>query len=217
LEKVLALNDHEFAQFSENFYSRFKTRKQQEAMLKFFDAELASALNENGSNDELDRRFVFARSILTQLARSLARANPEIALQTLADAQLTPASQAQLAANLAQSSQLSAPEKWLPYLAEHTSGPDRSKHLKTAIAQWTGNDFRSTARWIQEQPPGELRDLATYAFADTVAPYEPASAGEWAASLPASAERAELMSYIVKCWQNTDPEAAEDYAGQHGL
>ncbi len=45
-------------------------------------------------------------------------------------------------------------------------------------------DYQATARWLLDAPAGEARDIATRAYARTLASHDPKMAGEWAHQLP---------------------------------
>ncbi len=56
-----------------------------------------------------------------------------------------------------------------------------------------------------------------YAFTETVTPHEPASAADWALTLPPSQECTELLQNIHRHWQGKDEDTATAFAPEQGL
>jgi hypothetical protein len=112
---------------------------------------------------------------------------------------------------------LQDPGSWLPWIDEHSPPAERDQSVSTVVRTWTETDFRATADWIAEQPQGPLRERSTFTFAETVAPHEPASAAQWALTLPPSEERTALLQDIHGQWQGKDKDAAAAFAAQQGL
>ncbi|NNC88013.1 MAG: hypothetical protein HKN82_06075 [Akkermansiaceae bacterium] len=140
------------------------------------------------------------------------------AAEFLEELALSGAEAAQLATHLAgHGPGLGSPGEWIPWISEHSDPADRSANVQQLVTAWTSADFRSAADWITVQPGGSLREEATHAFAETVAPHEPESAADWAVTLPASDERTTLLHTIHHHWKKSDAAAAAAFANRHGL
>lgn len=107
--------------------------------------------------------------------------------------------------------------KWIPWVNENADPNRRGSYVRELVRSWTRNDFRATAAWIGAQPGGALREQATHQFAESVASHEPASAAEWALTLPESEQRTKLLHEVHGYWKRKDREAAAAFAAEHGL
>lgn len=113
--------------------------------------------------------------------------------------------------------ELQDPGEWLTWVDSNAPVGQREEDTGRILENWARVDFRATAAWIGEQPAGPLRDRSTYVLAETVAPHEPASAVDWALTLPPSQERTELLQNIHRHWQGKDEDAAAAFAAEQGL
>lgn len=161
---------------------------------------------------------VLRGGLLLGFGSSLATESFESARTLLESADLSTTDRSLLAAGLVRNArQMTDPGAWLPWLHEHGSQVSGQDPVSSVVKSWTQNDFRSAADWIGSQEPGPLRESATRSFAETVAPHEPASAAEWALTLPPSEDRTELLQNIQNIWAKKDTEAAAAFAARHGL
>lgn len=108
-----------------------------------------------------------------------------------------------------------SPGEWLGWLATHSSDP-RSV-TQEIVRNWTNSDFVSAGQWLQDQEPGQARNWAISAFAETVAPHRPSAAAKWAEALPAGENRINLLRQIHGSLLEQDPAAADALAERHGL
>ncbi|NIP98964.1 MAG: hypothetical protein GWO24_38430 [Akkermansiaceae bacterium] len=156
--------------------------------------------------------------LLVALGGTLARQPFESASLILESAELGRVETIAVAKGIAeQADSLEDPGSWIGWLHANSLEADREENVSNVVRRWTSNDFRATASWIGRQPPGPLRERATRSFAETVAPHEPASAAEWALTLPASQQRTDLLRSIHARWKGKDEEAAAAFAARHGL
>lgn len=152
------------------------------------------------------------------MGASLAQQSFESASAFIASAEFSAADNQQLATGMAERArEVKEPGEWLPWIYENLPTESREQNVTNIVRNWTSNDFQSTADWIGSQPAGTLRDQSTRVFAETVAPHEPASAADWALTLPASEQRTELLNTIHAHWQRKDEDAAAAFALEHGL
>lgn len=109
------------------------------------------------------------------------------------------------------------PKPWLDWMQRNISEETAAGRIDGAIRSWTRRDFNAVGEWLNSQPQGALRNSATRTFAETLAPYEPEAAAQWAVTLPDGPEREGLLSRIYQQWSAKDAEAAAAFAGEHGI
>ena len=107
--------------------------------------------------------------------------------------------------------------QWIDWMAEKV--PEDLFRQKTGelVKTWTRQDYKAAGEWINSTGDGPARQAAVGAYAVTVAPYEPASAAQWAETLPAGKDRDEALEAIHSEWQKKDTAAAQEFARKHGI
>lgn len=113
--------------------------------------------------------------------------------------------------------------KWLDWMATNPSTaktPEAAEvsegTTRNLVREWTENDYKAAGEWLASTPAGPHKETATLAYLETVAPYDPEVAVQWAETLSAE-QKTKAIQKIHKAIQNKDPKAAEDFASQHGL
>jgi hypothetical protein len=107
--------------------------------------------------------------------------------------------------------------KWIEWMGEHLPPDQLKDRAQQLMTDWTRLDYRAAGDWLATTPESAIKRLAVASYAKTVAPYEPTIAGQWAETLPADSDRADLMFSIHKDWQKIDPAAAAAFAKRHGV
>ena len=107
--------------------------------------------------------------------------------------------------------------KWLDWMAGNLAETNRDSRVASLMGEWTRNDYRAAGTWLSHGKDGPARQAAVRAYAKTVAPYDPATAAQWAETLPNNPERAPLIRDIHAKWKSTDAAAANAFARRHGL
>lgn len=106
--------------------------------------------------------------------------------------------------------------KWLDWIGgrnESTVSQDVTRRL---VRDWTRNDYKAAGEWLAAAPAGSNKEAAVMSYAETVAPYDPEVAAQWAATLNGN-KKDETLKRIHSALQNKDKAAAEDFAKRHGL
>ncbi len=106
--------------------------------------------------------------------------------------------------------------KWLDWIGgrnESTVSQDVTRRL---VRDWTRNDYKAAGEWLAAAPAGSNKEAAVMSYAETVAPYDPEVAAQWAATLDGN-KKDETLKRIHSALQNKDKAAAEDFAKRHGL
>lgn len=107
--------------------------------------------------------------------------------------------------------------KWLDWLGSQSAETqhDQSK-TSELVRNWTRQDYKAAGEWLAKSPAGPMRETATLSYLETVAPYDPDVAVQWAGTLPAN-QQADAMKRIHEALQQKDKAAAEDFAKRHGI
>ena len=182
--------------------------------------ELLRGYHESGSpgGEEEGWNKVVTSSILSALGRTLASQTFASATSFMDDAGITKEERKVISSSIATSPRdMQDFGQWIPWVNENVGTGDRERHVDHLVKEWTTRDFLAAAAWIGAQPTGPLRDQATRQFARTVAPHEPASAAEWALTLPESGKRTELLEEVYQSWKQKDQDAATAFATEQGI
>jgi hypothetical protein len=107
--------------------------------------------------------------------------------------------------------------KWLDWMAARQPvGADHEGSTGSLVRQWTRNDYKAAGEWLAGSPAGPPKESATIAYLETVAPYDPEVAAQWARTLPGE-KAAESIRKIHQTLADKDPDAAKAFAERHGL
>lgn len=107
--------------------------------------------------------------------------------------------------------------KWIEWMGDHVPSDQLKDRAQRLMNDWTRLDYRAAGDWLATTPESAVKRLAIASYAKTVAPYEPAIAGQWAETLPADSESADLMFSIFHNWHQIDPAGAAAFARRHGV
>jgi hypothetical protein len=107
--------------------------------------------------------------------------------------------------------------KWLEWMGQHLPPEKMKENIIPLMTDWTTQDHRAAGDWLATTPDSAAKRAAVVGYAKTVAPYEPATAVQWAESLPADSKREELLHQIHYDWKERDPAAAAAFAKKHGI
>jgi hypothetical protein len=76
--------------------------------------------------------------------------------------------------------------KWLDWIATQPGdAKQRQETTSDLVREWTGNDYRAAGEWLATSTAGPTKDAAVMSYVETVAPYDPEIATQWANTLPA--------------------------------
>jgi hypothetical protein len=110
--------------------------------------------------------------------------------------------------------------KWLDWIstnAGQAGEADKSENAtRNLVRNWTENDYKAAGEWLASSPAGPHKETATIAYLETVAPYDPDVAAQWAETLTGDKKTTALQK-IHQALENKNPEAAEDFATKHGI
>ncbi len=107
--------------------------------------------------------------------------------------------------------------KWLDWMsAQATGGKQTDSTTRNLVRQWTQKDYQSAGEWLAQAPAGPVKESATMAYLEAVAPYEPDAAALWAATLPEGKQK-QAYRNIYQAMKRKDKAGAEAFAVRHGV
>lgn len=108
--------------------------------------------------------------------------------------------------------------KWIDWLVTNLPTDNViSKVVPKFVSDWAGADYQAAGEWLAATPDGPAKTAATATYASTLAPYHPATAAQWALTLPPGEARDRILPQIYQSWSKTDPSAATAFAKQNGI
>ncbi|WP_411847673.1 hypothetical protein AAFN60_10715 [Roseibacillus persicicus] len=211
-----AMNEADIEEFFSNWELDLSSQERKLSLLDFIAGELSEKVEPNQDSREPYRYLLLQGELYNRLGTVLATEGPEASETLFVNSDLG-AEEREIIATQITVSDPRDPAAWLPFFSKHLTNKSREYAIRNTIENWTLSDFRATAQWIGEQPAGDLKELATFSFAETIMPHEPSSAADWAETLSPSAQRHALMVDILYGWKEKDPEAAQAFAARHHL
>ncbi len=139
------------------------------------------------------------------------------AMEWMNAAKLSASESANIAENLSYYQTKADTAKWLDWLStQPTTGEKSADVTRNLVQQWTENDYKAAGEWLAAAPDGPLKEAATISYLETVAPYDPDVAEQWANTLP-DKSREKAMRRIHEELKKKDAPAAEAFATKHGI
>ncbi|MCP5532603.1 MAG: hypothetical protein H7A49_12545 [Akkermansiaceae bacterium] len=139
----------------------------------------------------------------------------------LDSANLTPAELTAATQNIEHSVRLEDSGRWIEWLGRSDLPEKKSnERIHRLASEWTREDYQAAGQWLATAPDSSAKQTAVQAYAQTVFPYEPDIAVQWANTLPAGKTRQQTFEAIHKSMpRNSDAEkaAAEAFATEHGI
>ncbi len=107
--------------------------------------------------------------------------------------------------------------KWILWMEGKVPEDQYKRKTEELVRGWARSDYKAAGEWIGTREDGPARRIAVRGYALAVAPYEPASAAQWAETLPQGKDRDETLQTIHSEWKKKDGTAAAEFARKHGL
>lgn len=107
--------------------------------------------------------------------------------------------------------------RWIDWLGGALPAGAADAKVSELVSQWTHADYQAAGEWLNQTAAGPVKSAATKAYAQTVAPYDGATAARWALSMPAGPGRDEVLRNVHAAWAEKDPAAAAAFAREHGI
>jgi hypothetical protein len=107
--------------------------------------------------------------------------------------------------------------RWIDWAAGRLPAEKLSEPVGFLVRDWTREDYKAAGEWINATADGPVKQAAVRSYAETVAPYDPQTAAQWAESLPAGKDRDQLLRKVRDEWKQKDEAAAAEFARKNGV
>ena len=159
---------------------------------------ILSALRDHLAKSGGDQADDLRSSTLKALAQGAMKDGFEDAAAWIDSAGLDSAETATLADSLSSWQTGADTGKWIEWLGGKASDERLDIKVTQLMVDWTRSDYKAAGLWLGEAADGPAKQAAVKSYAQTVAPYDPAAAEQWAKTLPPGKEREELLEAIGK-------------------
>jgi hypothetical protein len=187
-----------------------KTLDERTATFNALREHLATLPDENARTEAADNG-------VRNFASNLVEGGFEANTQWLAAANFTPAELESFASGLYGSIKGDENGKWIEWLGEKLPANKAAENIENLVRNWTRNDYQAAGKWLSTSTEGPTKNTAIRSYAQTVAEYEPASAAQWAMTLPPGKDRDETLKYIYQNWPENDSTARAAFKQEHGI
>lgn len=108
-------------------------------------------------------------------------------------------------------------ERWATWFSEIQVPVDAKHPLVNFVGSWVQNDAVAAGNWLDQAPPGDLRNLAIVQYATLGADAGSEHAARLLVTVPESPERNALLDQVLAHWKAKDRSAASAFAKEQGL
>ena len=107
--------------------------------------------------------------------------------------------------------------QWIEWAAGKLSGDAFAVKTGQLVTQWTREDYQAAGEWLNATADGPAKQVAARSYAETIAPYDPETAAQWAVTLRAGDERDRVLKRVRDEWKKKDEAAAAEFARKNGV
>jgi hypothetical protein len=107
--------------------------------------------------------------------------------------------------------------KWVVWIGDHLPPEKADDRISIIVGNWTRNDYQAAGKWLATVADGPTKNTAIRSYAETIAQYEPATAAQWALTLPPGKDRDSTLNRIYRNWPESDSAAKEAFKQEHGI
>lgn len=112
---------------------------------------------------------------------------------------------------------LAEADQWATWFFKIDTQVDAKHPLVNFVGSWVQNDAVAAGNWLDQAPPGNLRNQAIVQYATLGAEAEPAHAARLLVTLPESPDRDALLDRALAQWKAKDRSSATAFANEHGI
>lgn len=187
-----------------------KTPEQRTAVLNLLREHLATLPDDT-------TRTEISEYAIERFAYDIVQGRFEASAPWLAEANFTSSELDSFASGLQRSIKGSETGKWIEWIGKKFPPDKANENIERLIRNWTSNDYQAAGEWLVSAPVGPLKDTAIQSYAATISEYEPATAVQWATTLPPGENRNQALGAIYSNWPSEDPAGLEAFKHEHGI
>ncbi len=190
--------------------SAAKTPAERTATLAALRDHLATLPDEQARNEA-------TASSMGGFTRGLAQEGFASATQWIAGANFSPTELKSIIGGLSYSIKSDETGQWIEWIGEKLPPKTSASNISNIVRNWTQNDYQAAGKWLTTAAAGPTKNAAIRSYAETVSEYEPATAIQWAMTLPPGEERKQTLQQIHDNWPKDDAAAKDAFAKEHGI
>ena len=107
--------------------------------------------------------------------------------------------------------------KWIEWIGTKLPVEKSKDSIRRIVRRWTAVDYQAAGKWLVATPAGPSKNISIRCYAEDIAEYEPASAAQWAMTLPPGQDRNETLNDIYQNWPENDDAAKQAFKKLHGI
>ena len=107
--------------------------------------------------------------------------------------------------------------KWIEWIDTKLPVEKCKGNIRQLVRNWTEIDYQAVGKWLATTPDGLSKNISIRCYAEDIAEYEPASAAQWAMTLPPGKDRNETLKNIYQNWPENDDAAKQAFKKLHGM
>lgn len=146
--------------------------------------------------DEKTRNETAAAALKSLAPEVLDHQNFEAACQWIAAAKFSPVELLSFADGIYYSDATGQQGQWIEWVGKTLPAGKSDRTIRDLIYRWTTNDYQAAGKWLSGTPAGPTKNAAIRSYAETVSRYDPATATQWAMTLPPGTDRDETLKNI---------------------
>jgi hypothetical protein len=187
-----------------------KTPEERTATLTALREHLATITDEK-------TRTELSENAVRRFAHNIADAGFEASARWISESNFTPTELDSLASGLFGYVKSGETGKWIEWIGEKLPPDKADDRIRNLVNNWTRNDYQAAGKWLTAAPDGPTKNAAIRSYAETVSKYEPATAAQWALTLPPGKDREQTLKTIYQNWPKDDTAAKEAFKQEHGI
>ena len=118
------------------------------------------------------------------------------ASQWFAGANFTPAELETVADSLSYSIKPDETSQWIDWIGEKLPVEKAAGPISNIVSRWTERDYQAAGKWLASTPASPTKNAAIRSYAQTVSALDPATATQWAMTLPPGPDRDATLKHI---------------------
>ncbi len=87
-------------------------------------------------------------------------------------------------------------EQWIQWVSENLPAGKSEYPIRRIVGRWAETDYQAVGQWLSTAPASPTKNVAIRSYAEAVSAYDPATATQWAMTLPPGPDRDATLKHI---------------------
>jgi hypothetical protein len=135
-------------------------------------------------------------SAISGFTRSLETEGYATATQWIANEKFSPTELEKIAVGLHEFRKSDGAGAWIDWMGANLPTEASFSHIDKLVRKWTEDDYQAAGKWLTTTPASPTKNTAIRSYAETVSAYDPATATQWAMTLPPGRDRDATLKHI---------------------